>query len=84
MGFHEVRELCQKLEDLLEITEELELQISEDLELVVTMAIQLVGMLLRLKPGMTAGLDLGGFVRQVDDVLRETRMLPPPQRRRRS
>jgi chemotaxis protein histidine kinase CheA len=84
IGWREVRELCQKLEDLLEISEELGFEISEDLELVVTMAIQLVGMLLRVKPGVTTGLDLVGFVRQVDDLLRETRTLPIAQRRRRA
>lgn len=81
IGWREVRELCAKLEDLLEVCEDTGFEISEDVELVITMALQLVTMLLRVKPGMTAGLDLPGFVRQVDDVLRETRTLPRPSRR---
>jgi two-component system chemotaxis sensor kinase CheA len=80
-GCHEVRLLCQKLEDLLEVADDLGM--SEDLELVVTMAIQFAGMLLRVKPGGMAGLDLEGFVRQVDDVLREARTLPAAQREER-
>ena len=77
VGFFEVQILCQKLEDLLQLAEEMHYEISEDFELVVTMAIQFVGMLLRKKRGSAmTGLDLPGFVRQVDDVLRESRALP--------
>jgi two-component system, chemotaxis family, sensor kinase CheA len=82
VGAHEVAQLCQKLEDLLELAEKRDFEISEDCELVGTMAIQFVGMLLRLKPGAPSGLDLDGFVRQVDDVTREARTLPAPPRRR--
>jgi len=77
VGFFEVQILCQKLEDLLQLAEEMHYEISEDFELVVTMAIQFAGMLLRKKRGSAmTGLDLPGFVRQVDDVLRESRALP--------
>jgi len=83
VGFFEVQILCQKLEDLLQLAEEVQYEISEDFELVVTMAIQFVGMLLRKKRGSAmTGLDLPGFVRQVDDVLRETRTLPMSTRGR--
>ncbi len=80
----EVQRLCHKLEDLLEVADESHFEISEDFEFVVTMAIQFLGMLLRVKPGAMAGLDLDGFVRQVDDVLRETRTLPAMRARRTS
>jgi two-component system chemotaxis sensor kinase CheA len=77
VGFFEVQILCQKFEDLLQLAAEMQYEISEDFELVVTMAIQFVGMLLRKKGGSAmTGLDLPGFVRQVDDVLRESRALP--------
>jgi two-component system, chemotaxis family, sensor kinase CheA len=83
VGAREVLRLCQKLEDLLAVTQELHFEVSEDLEVVVTMAIQFLGMLLRVKVGAMTGLDLDGFVHQVDDVLRETQTLPVTQRRHR-
>ena len=83
VGALEVHILCQKLEDLLLLAEDLHYEISEDFELVVTMAIQFVGMLLRKKRGAPmTGLDLPGFVRQVDDVIRESRALPTSSRGR--
>jgi len=88
VGYHEVHLLCQKLEDLLQIADRLTSDVSEDLDLVVTMAIQFLGMLLRMRPGSPmTGLDLDGFVRQCDDVLRETLTIPvaqPTRRRNRS
>jgi two-component system, chemotaxis family, sensor kinase CheA len=78
-GATDVQQLCQKLEDLLEAVDERPLDIADDLEVVVTMAMQFIGMLLRVR--QAAGIDLEGFVRQVDDVLRETRTLPLAQRR---
>ena len=84
VGYHEVRHLCQKLEDLLEIADRMTSEMSEDLDLVVTMAIQFLTMLLRMKPGTPmTGLDLEGFVRQCDDVLREARTVPLPRPTRR-
>lgn len=84
VGYHEVHHLCQKLEDLFEIAD----RMTDDLDLVVTMAMQFLTMLLRMKPGSPmTGLDLDGFVRQCDDVLRETRTVPhahPSRRRNRS
>ena len=80
-GARDVQQLCQKLEDLLEVVQESPTEISDDLDVVVTMAIQFLTMLLRVKQGPLTGLDLEGFVRQVDEVLRETRTLPLHQRR---
>lgn len=80
-GARDVQQLCQKLEDLLEAVHETPIEISDDVDVVATMAIQFLGMLLRVKQGAMSGLDLEGFVRQVDDVLRETRTLPLAQRR---
>jgi two-component system chemotaxis sensor kinase CheA len=75
LGEKSVQKLCGKLEDLLQLAERLRLRISDDFELVVTMSIQFVGMLLRAKERALAGLDLAGFIRQIDDVLHETRRL---------
>ncbi len=80
-GARDLQRLCQKLEDLLEAIHEPQLEMSDDLEVVVTMAIQFLGMLLRVRQGAMSGIDLDGFVRQVEDVLRETRTLPLAQRR---
>lgn len=75
VGEKSVHLLCGKLEDLLEVAERTRLEISDDFELVVTMSIQFVGMLLRAKQRAMAGLDLDGFIRQIDDVLHESRRL---------
>jgi chemotaxis protein histidine kinase CheA len=75
VGFEEVHMLAKKLEELLALAGQLEYRVSEDFELVVTMATQFASMLLKMKSAGTSGIDLDGFVRQVDDVLRETRVL---------
>jgi two-component system chemotaxis sensor kinase CheA len=75
VGFEEVHVLAKKLEELLALAAQLEYRVSEDFELVVTMATQFASMLLKKKSAGTSGIDLDGFVRQVDDVLRETRVL---------
>ncbi|MCW5806050.1 MAG: Hpt domain-containing protein [Deltaproteobacteria bacterium] len=75
VGQRDVQQLCQKFEDLLHAIDP-DVEMSEDFELVVTMAIQFLGMLLRMRHGTASGVDLEGFVCQVDDVLREMRALP--------
>jgi two-component system, chemotaxis family, sensor kinase CheA len=75
VGFDEVHELAKKLEELLALAGQFQYRVSEDFELVVTMATQFVSMLLKKKSAATSGIDLEGFVRQVDDVLRETLVL---------
>ncbi|HEY4239650.1 MAG TPA: ATP-binding protein [Kofleriaceae bacterium] len=81
VGFDEAHVLSQKLEDLLSLAGQRQYRVSEDFDLVVTMATQFIGMVLRKKTGSTmTGIDLDGFVRQVDEVLRETRTLPTTSR----
>jgi two-component system, chemotaxis family, sensor kinase CheA len=75
VGFDEVHVLSQKLEELLAMAGQLNYRVSEDFDLVVTMATQFVGMLLRKKSGGASGIDLDGFVQQVNDVMRETQVL---------
>lgn len=75
VGFDEVHVLSHKLEELLAVASQVNYRVSEDFDLVVTMATQFVGMLLRKKSGGASGIDVEGFVRQVDDVLRETQVL---------
>ncbi|MDB4957394.1 MAG: uncharacterized protein JWO36_4963 [Myxococcales bacterium] len=73
VGYTDVHLLSQKLEDLLALARQNRYQVSEDFELVVTMATQFLSILLRKKS--SSGIDLAGFVRQVDEVLRESRAL---------
>jgi two-component system chemotaxis sensor kinase CheA len=69
--------LAHKLEELFDLAAQPDHRISEELELVVTMAIQFLGMMLRKKSSNAmTGIDLDGFVRQVDEVLREARTVP--------
>src|SRR5690242_8626544 len=75
VGFEEVHVLAQKLEELLAAAGQVQYRVSEDFDLVVTMAAQFVGMLLRKKTRDAAGIDLVGFVRQVDEVLREAQLM---------
>jgi two-component system chemotaxis sensor kinase CheA len=73
VGESSVHRLCQKLEDLVQRIEQQRPNVpTDEIELVVTMAIQFVGMILRAKQHAMAGLDLAGFMRQIDDVLHDT------------
>ena len=73
VGYDAVHTLAHKLEELVGLAEQLEYRISDDFELVVSMSTQFLGMLLRKRD--TAGIDLAGFMRQIEEVLRETRVL---------
>lgn len=81
VGFDDVHVLAEKLEELTALAKEHDYKVSDDVDLVVTMAIQFLGLLLRKKSGSSmSGIDLEGFVRQVDEVLRESRTLPSTPR----
>lgn len=76
VGFVDVDLVAHKLEDLLDASREL--QISDDVDLVVGMALRFMAMLIRKKAGQTlGGIDLPGFVRQLDSVAKETRKQHP-------
>lgn len=75
VGFEEVHLLAHKLEELMALASQLQYRVSEDFELVVTMATQFASILIKKKSSGKSGIDLDGFLRQVDDVLRETRVL---------
>jgi two-component system chemotaxis sensor kinase CheA len=82
VGFTDVDLVCHKLEDLLELARDRGYQVSEDFELSVTMGLQLVGMLIRKRVGTSlAGIDLPGFVRQIDALVAETRRDKVPRAR---
>lgn len=70
VGFGDVALLCQRLEDLVFAARERRYQVREEVDILVTMSIQFVGMLLR-KKGPAGGIDLAGFVKQIEELLRD-------------
>lgn len=81
VGFDEIHVLSHKLEELFALATQLDYAVPDDVEFVVTMAIQFLGMMLRKKSSNAmSGIDLDGFVRQVDEVLREARTVPSTPR----
>jgi two-component system chemotaxis sensor kinase CheA len=78
IGFTDVDMVAHKLEDVLEVARERNFQISDDIDLVVTMALRFMTMLIRKKVGQTlGGIDLPGFVRQIDGVVGDARRHHP-------
>jgi two-component system chemotaxis sensor kinase CheA len=72
VGLTDVATLCQKLEDLLFAARDRRYRVHEDVDVVVTMAIQFIGMLLRRKGSSSrSGIDLQGFLKQIEEVLSE-------------
>lgn len=72
LGFRDASRLCHKLEELLASAELHQFRVAEEFDMVVTMAIQFLGMIIRRKAGgPVGGIDLPGFIRHVDDVLRD-------------
>jgi two-component system chemotaxis sensor kinase CheA len=79
LGFDGVSKLCQRLEDLVSWAAEVEFVIGDELDLLVTMALQFAGMILRAPAASPlTGIDLPGFLAQVDASLARTR--EPPSR----
>src|SRR5262249_22187971 len=70
VGFADVALLCQRLEDLIFASRERRYQVREEVDILVTMSIQFVGLLLR-KKGPAGGIDLAGFVKQIEELLRD-------------
>lgn len=74
VGFTDVDLVAHKLEDVVEVCRERDFQITDDVDLVTTMALRFMAMLIRKKAGQTlGGIDLPGFVRQLDSVVHDTR-----------
>lgn len=70
VGFDDVNLVCQKLEDLLALAADLRYHAPDELDFAVTMAVDFVGILLKRRGAQqVAGIDLAGFVRQVDEVI---------------
>lgn len=78
LGFSDVNLVCHKLEDLLEVAQARGYAIDEDFDLAVNMAIRFMVMLVRKKIGaQLVGIDLPGFIKQIDGILAETRPAAP-------
>ncbi|MEO8701000.1 MAG: ATP-binding protein [Kofleriaceae bacterium] len=74
LGFTDVNLVCHKLEDLLEVARARGYAVDEDFDLTVNMALRFMGMLVRKRVGsQLSGIDLPGFVRQIDAILAEAR-----------
>lgn len=73
VGFVDVNLLCHKLEDLFELASRRNYRVPDDVDLVVGMGLRFLATLVRKKAGSSmGGIDLHGFVAQIDGVLRET------------
>ncbi|AKV04212.1 Signal transduction histidine kinase CheA [Labilithrix luteola] len=74
VGFVDVNLLCHKLEDLLELAHERNYHVPDDVDLVVGMGLRFLATLVRKKPGTSmGGIDLHGFVAQIEGVLVDAR-----------
>lgn len=76
VGLSEVELVCHKLEDLLAVARDLAHAVPDDVDLLVTMSFQLIGLLTRKRSGSAvAGIDMPGFVQEVDQVVRAAHAL---------
>ncbi len=77
VGFVDVGLLCHKLEELFAIARKRRYRIPEDLDLLVGMAVRFIVMLVRKKAGQSlGGIDLAGFLKQIDDTVRSCQEAP--------
>ena len=70
VGFTDVNLITHKLEDLLEVARNRGYAVGDDFDLAVTMVFGFLGMLVRKKAGTQNSIDLPGFIRQIDGVLK--------------
>ncbi len=76
VGFEDVHLVCHKLEDLLAVASDVAYAVPDDLDLLVTMSFHFIGLLTRRGARTpVAGIDLDGFVQEVDQAVRATRAL---------
>ncbi len=70
VGFTDVNLVCHKLEDLLELSRARGYAVGDDFDLSVTMALSFIALLLNKRAGTSHSIDLPGFIRQIDGVLK--------------
>lgn len=76
IGLTEVHLVCHELEELLDAAKDVAWAVPDDLDLLVTMSFHFIGLLARRPAGApVAGIDLAGFVQEVDQAVRATRAL---------
>ncbi len=78
LGYNDVNLVSHKLEDLLDVARARGYAVDEDFDLIVNMAVRFMAMLVRKKAGAKlGGIDLPGFVAQIDALLAEIRPHEP-------
>ena len=83
VGFTDVNLLSHKLEDLLAVAHRLEYRVAEEFDLVVTMGFRFLAMLVRKKAGAgLGGIDLPGFIAEVDGALRDATLVQLSENKR--
>ena len=70
VGFTDVNLVCHKLEDLLELSRARGYAVGDDFDLSVTMSLAFISLLLNKRAGTAQAIDLPGFIRQIDGVLK--------------
>lgn len=76
IGLTDVHLVCHELEELLDVAKDVAWAVPDDLDLLVTMSFHFIGLLARRPAGApVAGIDLAGFVQEVDQAVRATRAL---------
>jgi two-component system chemotaxis sensor kinase CheA len=74
LGFSDVNLVCHKLEDLMGVARARGYAVDDDFDLAVNMAVRFMAMLIRKKAGANlSGIDLPGFIAQLDALLAELR-----------
>src|SRR5688500_9379094 len=77
IGFADVGLVCHKLEELIQAADRHSYRVAQDIDLLVMMAIRFMLLLVRKRAGhKLGGIDLVGFVKQVDEVVAEARAAP--------
>lgn len=70
VGFTDVNLICHKLEDLLDVARARGYAVGDDFDLAMTMVFGFLALLVRKKAGTHNSIDLPGFIRQIDGVLK--------------
>ena len=85
VGFTDVNLLSHKLEDLLAVAHRLDYRVADEFDLVVTMGFRFLAMLVRKKAGSgMGGIDLAGFLVEIDGALRDASLVQLPEQNKRT
>ncbi len=70
VGFTDVNMVCHKVEDLLDVARARGYAVDDDFDLAITIALRFMVTLVKKRAGTASGIDLPGFVRELDSVLK--------------